>query len=289
MSTATPSLTHRTHVIRRSVRQALLYAAIIAVSAITFFPIYWMLVSTVQPSKYTLNYPPPFFPQEITVTHFAQLFSERPIALWLRNSFLIASMSMLLCLSITIIGAYTLSSLRWRGRSAFGLFLLITQMLPEILVLIPIYVAYSRLDLVNKPFAVAMIDAAFAVPVCIWILKGVFDNVPTEVLDAALVDGCTEISALRRIVLPLSAPGLVAVAVVAFFAGWNEYLFASIMLTSAENMVAGVGLTTLKGLSGVQVEQWMAAGFSFSILPVIFYLSMQRYIISGLTAGAVKG
>ena len=289
MSTSTPPLARQPFNIRRTVRQTSLYAAIVAVSGVTFFPIYWMLVGTLQPSKYTLTYPPPFFPQEITVSHFYQLFTERPIALWLRNSFTVATMSMLLCLSITIIGAYTLSSLRWKGRSAFGLFLLLTQMLPEILVLIPIYVVYSRLDLVNKPFTVAMIDAAFAIPVCIWILKGVFDTVPTEVLDAALVDGCTEISALRRIVLPLSAPGIVAVAVVAFFAGWNEYLFASIMLTSAENMVAGVGLTTLKGLSGVQVEQWMAAGFSFSILPVLFYLSMQRYIISGLTAGAVKG
>lgn len=289
MRTAPPSLTHRSIYIRRALRQTLLYIAIITVSGITFFPIYWMLVSTLQPSEYTLNYPPPFFPQEITVSHFYQLFSERPIALWLRNSFLIATMSMLLCLAITVPGAYTLSRLRWRGRSGFGLFLLLTQMLPEILVLIPIYVAYSQLDLINKPFAVAMIDAAFAVPVCIWILKGVFDSVPLEVLDAALVDGCTELSALWRIVLPLSLPGLVAVAVVSFFAGWNEYLFASIMLTSAENMVAGVGLTTLKGLSGVQVEQWMAAGLSFSILPVVFYLTMQRYIISGLTAGAVKG
>lgn len=289
MTSATPGLSRRPIELGRGLKRVTLYAAIMAVSGLTFFPIYWMLVSTVQPSQYTLRYPPPFFPQEITVTHFYQLFSERPIALWLRNSFFIASMSMLLCLAITVFGAYALSSLRWRGRSGFGLFLLITQMLPEILVLIPIYVAYSRLDLVNKPFAVSMIDAAFAVPVCIWILKGVYDAVPYEVLDAALVDGCTELSVLWRIVLPLSLPGLVAVAVVSFFAGWNEYLYASIMLTSAENMVAGVGLTTLKGLSGVQVEQWMAAGFSFSILPVIFYLTMQRYIISGLTAGAVKG
>jgi multiple sugar transport system permease protein len=109
------------------------------------------------------------------------------------------------------------------------------------------------------------------------------------VLDAALVDGCSELSTAWRIVLPLSTPGLVAVAVVAFFAGWNEYLYASIMLGSTELMPASVGLTTLKGLSGVQVEQYMAAGLVFSILPVLFYLSMQRYIISGLTAGAVKG
>ena len=289
MTTAVSNLPRQPMKLRQIAEKIALYAAIIFVSAITFFPIYWMLVSTLQPNKYTLNFPPPFFPQEITLTQFTQLFTERPIALWLGNSFAVATMSMLIAMSVTVLGAYALSSLRWKGRSAFGLFLLITQMLPEILVLIPLYVLYSRLDLLDKQFTVAMIDAAFAIPVCIWILKGVFDGVPPEVLDAALVDGCTEISTLFRIVLPLSAPGLVAVAVVSFFAGWNEYLYANIMLTSASNMVASVGLTTLKGLSGVLVEQWMAAGFSFSILPVIFYLTMQRYIITGLTAGAVKG
>ena len=104
-----------------------------------------------------------------------------------------------------------------------------------------------------------------------------------------MVDGCTDLSVLWSIVLPLSAPGLVAVAVVSFFSAWNEFLFAVIMLSSAENQPAAVGLTTLKATGFTPVEQYMAAGLIFSILPVLFYPIMQRYIVAGLTAGAVKG
>jgi multiple sugar transport system permease protein len=266
-----------------------LYVAVAIVAILTIFPIYWMLVSTFQPSKYTLHYPPPLFPQEITLHQFTELFTNHPVARWLRNSFLIAVMAMLLCMALTVVGAYALSSLRWKGRSLFGLFLLVTQMLPEILIVIPLYIIYRRLNLLDSLPALSLIDTAFALPICIWILKGVFDTVPAEVLDAAVVDGCTELSVLWRIVLPLSAPGLVAVAVVSFFSAWNEFLFAVILLTSAEFQPASVGLTTLKATGFTPVEQYMAAGLIFSILPVLFYLAMQRYIISGLTAGAVKG
>ncbi|MBI3960717.1 MAG: carbohydrate ABC transporter permease [Chloroflexi bacterium] len=275
--------------VRQKVGQAALYVTVAAVSLLTVFPVYWMAVSTFQPNKYTLHFPPPLFPQEITVTQFAELFGHHPIALWLRNSFLIAVMAMLLCTALSVLGAYALSSLRWKGRSTFGLFLLVTQMLPEILVLIPLYVIYRRLNMLNSLPALSLIDAAFILPICIWILKGVFDTVPPEVLDAAVVDGCTELSVVWRIVLPLSAPGLVAVAVVSFFFAWNEYLYASILLGKAEFMPASVGLSTLKAIASTPVEQYMAAGMIFSILPVLFYLTMQRYIVSGLTAGAVKG
>jgi multiple sugar transport system permease protein len=267
----------------------LLYVTVVFVALITIFPIYWMLVSTFQPSQYTLHYPPPLFPKEITFYQFAELFANHPIARWLRNSFLIAAMAMLLCTALSVLGAYALSSLRWQGRNTFGLFLLITQMLPEILIVIPLYIIYRRLNMLDSLPALSLVNTAFALPICIWILKGVFDTVPGEVLDAAVVDGCTELSVLWNIVLPLSLPGLVAVAVVSFFSAWNEFLFAVIMLASAEFQPASVGLTTLKATGFTPVEQYMAAGLIFSILPVVFYLVMQRYIISGLTAGAVKG
>jgi multiple sugar transport system permease protein len=266
-----------------------LYVTVLAVSVMTFFPIYWMMVSTFQPNKYTLHYPPPLIPQAITVTQFVRLFTDFPAADWLKNSFLIAVMAMAACTSLTVFGAYALSCLRWTGRSAFGLFLLLTQMLPEILVVIPIYVMYSRLNLLDNLFTLAMVDAAFAMPICIWILKGVFDTVPSEVLDAAVVDGCTELSVLWHIVLPLSAPGMVAVAVVSFFSAWNEYLFALVLLQTTALQPASIGIPDLKATGTTPVELYMAAGLLFSILPVIFYLLMQRYIISGLTAGAVKG
>src|SRR5258707_8661276 len=113
--------------LRRAIGRAVLYVTVLAVSGLTFFPIYWMLVSTFQPNKFTLHYPPPLFPQEITFTQFQILFDNYPVATWLRNSFLIAVMAMLVCTALAVLGAYALSSLRWRGRSTFGLFLLVTQ------------------------------------------------------------------------------------------------------------------------------------------------------------------
>jgi multiple sugar transport system permease protein len=248
-----------------------------------------MLVSAFQPNRYTLRFPPPLFPQEIIFDQFIELFSFHPIVLWLRNSFLIAVITMLICMILSVLGAYALSNLRWKGRSLFGFFLLVTQMLPEILVLIPLYIIYRQLGLLNDLSSLALINGAFILPICIWILKGVFDTVPSEVLDAAVVDGCTELSVVWRIILPLTTPGLVAVAVVSFFFAWNEYLYASILLGRAELMPASVGLSTLKAIASTPVERYMAAGVIFSIFPVLFYLSMQRYIVSGLTAGAVKG
>lgn len=274
---------------RKLATKIALYAAVIVISIVTFFPIYWMMVSTFQPNQYTLRYPPPLIPREIDVTQFAQTFTHHPVALWLRNSFMIAVMAMLISTALSVFGAYALSSLRWKGRSSFGLFLLVTQMLPEILVLIPLYVIYRQFNMLNSLPALSLVNTAFVLPICIWILKGVFDTIPGEVLDAAVVDGCTDLSVIWNIVLPLSTPGLVAVAVVSFFSAWNEFLYASIMLGNARLMPASVGLSTLKAIASTPVEQYMAAGLVFSILPVLFYLAMQRYIVSGLTAGAVKG
>jgi len=275
--------------LRSRLRRIVLYSSVLVVCLTTFFPIYWMVVSTLQPNEYTLHFPPPLFPQEITFGQFAELFVAHPVAIWIRNSWVIALLTMLVCMVLSIMGAYALSSLRWPGRNLFGLFLLVTQMLPEMLVLIPIYGIYRSFSLLNNLTSLALVDAAFILPICVWILKGVFDTVPHEILDAALVDGCNELSVIWRIVLPLTVPGLVAVAVVAFFFAWNEYLYASILLGKAELMPASVGLSTLKAIGRTPIEQYMAAGLIFSILPILFYLLMQRYIVSGLTAGAVKG
>ncbi len=275
--------------LRSRLRRIVLYSTVLVVCLTTFFPIYWMVVSTLQPNEYTLHFPPPLFPQEITFGQFAELFVAHPVAIWIRNSWVIALLTMLVCMVLSIMGAYALSSLRWPGRNLFGLFLLVTQMLPEMLVLIPIYGIYRSLSLLNNLTSLALVDAAFILPICVWILKGVFDTVPHEILDAALVDGCNELSVIWRIVLPLTVPGLVAVAVVAFFFAWNEYLYASILLGKAELMPASVGLSTLKAIGRTPIEQYMAAGLIFSSLPILVSLLMQRYIVSGLTAGAVKG
>jgi len=190
---------------------------------------------------------------------------------------------------LSIVGAYALAGRRWRGQNLFGFLLLTTQMLPEALILIPLYATIDKLQMKNNLPTLALVDTAFVLPICIWILKNVFDTIPTEIRDAAMVDGCTRMGMLWRIMLPISAPGLVSVGVVAFFHAWNEYLFAASLLTDKKLYPAPVGLAQMISMIDTPIDKLMAGGLVFSIFPVIFYLLMQRYIVAGLSAGAVKG
>jgi multiple sugar transport system permease protein len=277
----------------RWARRLPLYTAVIIFCIITAFPIYWMVLSVLQPVEYSLQYPPPFFPQEITFETFGEIFRVENnvdrVDVWIGNSIALASMTTIVCLALSIVGAYALSGFRFRGQGLFGLMLLMTQMLPEALIVIPVYSTHVRLGLKDSLPAVALVDTAFILPVCIWILKNVFDSIPGEIRDAALVDGCTRMGTLWRIMLPISAPGLVAVGVVAFFHAWNEYLFAASLISDKRFYPASVGLASMKSMIDTPIDKLLAGGLVFSIFPIIFYLLVQRYIVAGLSAGAVKG
>jgi len=267
----------------------LFYALIIGFCVIVLFPVYWMIVNAIQPLSYGMRYPPSLLPQEISFQPFITLFQNYPVARWLLNSLLLATMTTLLVLALAVLGSFAMTFLKWRGKAAFGLLLLMTQMLPEALVVIPVYAMYRELGLSNSLPALSLIDAAFILPICIWVLKNAFDSIPEEIYEAALIDGCTPLSALIRTLLPLSAPGMVAVSVVAFFYAWNEYLFAVTLISSPDNRPVSVGLASLKVMLDTPIDRVLAAALFFSIFPVIFYLLIQRYIVAGLSAGAVKG
>ncbi len=277
----------------RWVQRLPLYVVVIGFVVVTAFPIYWMIVSVIQPVKLSLQYPPPLFPQAINPNAFSEIFQvgNNPdrVDIWIGNSILLASMTTIMSLLLSILGAYALAGRRWRGQNAFGFLLLMTQMLPEALILIPLYATIDKLQLKNNLPMLALIDTAFVLPICIWILKNVFDTIPSEIRDAAMVDGCTRMGMLWRIMLPIAAPGLVSVGVVAFFHAWNEYLFAASLLTNKQLYPAPVGLAQMISMIDTPIDKLMAGGLVFSIFPVIFYMLMQRYIVAGLSAGAVKG
>jgi multiple sugar transport system permease protein len=290
MATATAfAARRRPFRVSRAARRSLFYALVVLVSVIVMFPVYWTILSAIQPARFSMRYPPPFFPLQINLTPFQQLFRDYPVLTWVTNSTLISLLTTLLCVVLGVFGAYALSGLRWRGRNTFGLVLFLTQMLPEALIIIPIFIILRQFQMLENLPAVSLVHTAFVLPIGVWILKGVFDAVPREIREAALVDGCSELSVLWRIVVPLSLPGLVAVGVVAFFYAWNEFLFTSTMLTTDPVRPAAVGLATLRTQMETPVERILAAALLFSAPPVVFYLVMQRYIVSGLTAGAVKG
>jgi multiple sugar transport system permease protein len=274
---------------RKSIGKILYAALIILVVAITFFPIYWMILSVIRPTEFSTAYPPKFYPQSVSLSPFRQIFSGYDIGRWLVNSAIVSSIATIICLVLSVLGAYTISMLRWKGRTLFAAFLLVTQMLPETLIIVPVFRLFTDLGLRENLVAVAAIDAAFILPIGVWVLKNLFDTVPHEVREAALVDGAGPIRVLIQIVLPMTLPGLVAVGVVAFFYAWNEYLFAQTMITKNNLKPASAGLASMITMLDTPIERLLAAGLIFAIPPVIFYIFMQRYIVAGISAGAVKG
>lgn len=289
VSSSAISISRERAAFTRMVRRLPGFVALFALCLATVFPIYWMVVSAIRPVDYSFEFPPALFPQAIDFTPFNKLFENLPIASWLLNSVLLSAITTGLCLALTVIGAFIMSVLRWRGQTIFGFMLLMTQMLPEVLIVIPIFTMYQRLGLKESIPALALIDVAFVLPIGIWILKNMFDTIPREIYDAALVDGCTPLGVLWRVLLPLAAPGLVAVGVVAFFHAWNEYLFAVSLLTDKNTWTASVGLASLRSMLDTPIDRVLAAGLFFSIFPLVFYLAVQRYVVAGLSAGAVKG
>jgi multiple sugar transport system permease protein len=281
--------TRRAIPLTRLASSVLFYALVVVVTAVTIFPLYWMLLTAIRPGRYNVAFPPGFWPEAIDLTSFVRVFSTFPLHIWLMHSASLALLATALCLVLSVMGAYPLACLRWRGRSAFGFFLFFTQMMPEAMIVIPIFGLFRRFELVESLHGLSLIDAAFVVPVGVWILKNVFDGVPSEVREAAAVDGCGLFGILWRIVLPLSGPGLVAVAVVAFFYAWNEYLFASTMITIEEIRPASTGLAAFITMADVPIERILAGGLIYALPPAIFYLAAQRHIVTGLTAGAIKG
>lgn len=278
---------------RRPFQRIPFYLLVLLLCLITAFPVYWMVVSAIQPVKYSLSYPPPLIPRAIDLAPFNELFkpTDNPdrMDVWIGNSIILATITTIICLVLTVLGAYALSRRRWRGQGGFGFVLLMTQMLPEALILIPLYATVDHFKLKNNLFVVGMVDTAFVLPICVWILKNVFDTIPKEIHDAALVDGCNRIGVLRRIMLPIAAPGLVAVAVVAFFYSWNEFLFAASLVSDKKLYPASVGLASMISMINTPIDRLLAAGLVFTVFPVIFYLFVQRYIVTGLSAGAIKG
>lgn len=267
---------------------------VILVVGITFFPVYWMVVSAIQPTAYSLHYPPPLWPKGIDLAPFRDLFAKQPIGEWLLNSAIVSAIATTICVVLAIFGAYAMVLRPWRGKGAFAGFLLVTQMLPEALIVVPIFRLFTNVpvvgaDLRNNLAGLALIDAAFVLPICVWVLKNMFDTIPPELREAAMVDGAGPFRALFQVLLPLALPGVVAVGVVAFFYAWNEYLFAQLMVNDNDLYPATVGLGSMKTMLDTPIEQVMAAGLLFAVPPVVFYIVLQRSIVAGITAGAVKG
>jgi multiple sugar transport system permease protein len=258
--------------------------------ALAGFPIFWMFNTSITPTEELYKgeqHLIPAFSRSLQVLQV--LTSDTPFLHWMTNSAAVALGTTALSLVMAVMAAYALSRYKFHGKGVLGFGLFATQMLPEALLVVPLYSLFATLGLLNQLYGLILVNTAFAMPVAVWILKAAMDGVPYEIEESARVDGCNSLSILQIIIVPLVMPSLAAAAVITFFDGWNEYLFATTFIEDRASWVASTGLASFVGEFTTPLDTVFSAGFVFTIPAIIFFLLMQRRIVSGLTAGSVKG
>lgn len=252
-------------------------------------PLLWMIKSSFESDAAATAYPPALLPDGDFIGTFENIFHNTRLLHWLLNSFVVSLISTLVALAIAIPAAYGLSRFKFRHKSLLTLAILGTQMMPPIVLIIPLYATFIQLGLADSLIGVVIANAAFALPVMVWMLKTVFDGVPFEIDEAARIDGASWFYIALRIVTPLSLPGVIAASIFSFLNAWDEFMLARTLLRSVDQWVGTIGLSSLFGEYVTPWNQIMATALIFTIPPVVLFLLVQRYFVSGLSAGAVKG
>ena len=274
---------------RSPASHAVRMALILILVSVSVFPIYWMMVTSLTSSSNLFSDTPRMLPDLAQAFNYRDTFRSTAVLTWLRNSAIVAIGTMVLSIALAVLPAYALSRFRFRGAGPLGFLLFATQMLPEAMLVVPLYAIFANLSLLNSLTGLILANTAFTVPVVTWILKGAIDGVPIEVEEAARVDGCSRLGIVLAIVLPIVAPTLAAASVIAFFHGWNEYVFARTLVSSQELRTASVGLASFIGELSTPIHTVMAIGVMYTLPAVFFYLLVQRFVVAGMTAGSVKG
>lgn len=273
---------------RRTATRTLLYLLVIGTLVVLLFPIYWMFVTSVRPDNTLLSYPPKFVPTDGSFAAYARVLSETPIFRWFLNSALVTAVTIAVAVPVSSLAGYAISRFRYVGVRETGYFLLVARMLPSSLLIIPLYFIFARLGLVNNYLALVIANTTFVVPFGTWMMKGFFDSIPTELEDAAMIDGASAITALLRVVVPLSLPGLAATTTYCAILTWGEFIFATTLLSGEMRWTGPIGIASFIQQYLIQWNDIMAASLVFVLPVIVLFAFLERYLVQGLAAGGVK-
>jgi multiple sugar transport system permease protein len=270
---------------------------VILVIIFVYLPVAWLIISSISTRAELLSTPIHWIPHNPTFQNYINILvpgrstSEvaKTFRITLGNSLLVASSVTIIALTLGSLASYALIRLRFPFRQSFLIGILGTRMIPEISLVIPLYIFANRVGLFNSPAILIITYLSFALPFAIWLMAAFFNTIPIELEDAARIDGCGRIGTLFRIIMPISAPGLISTGLFVFLTAWDEFFFALIMTSTVSAKTVPVAIAEFTGRYVVDVGGMMTGGVLAAIPPVILSLIFQRYIVSGLTAGAVKG
>jgi multiple sugar transport system permease protein len=268
---------------------AVSYGVLVVLGVAVLFPFYWMIVTSFKNENQMRTIVSMFWPRPFAVENYQQLLAKTEFASWYGNSVFVAISSTLVATGVGTVGAYALARLRFLGRGFMASATLITYLVPPSILFIPLYKQMQSLGMANSLAGLIAAYPSFTVPFVTWLLMGYFESIPEELEEAAMIDGATRFGAFYRVVLPLSAPGVLAAGLYAFTQAWNEFLYALVFITDGRLRTLPVGLASF--ITG-DVYGWgyLMSGAVLTTLPVIAaYIYLQKYMVEGLTAGSVKG
>lgn len=269
-------------------RQALLYLAAAVLVVYSVFPIYWMVASSFRPIEDLLT-DPSLLPRDLTFEYYYSLLAQTDYPRQFLNSLIVALVTVALTMVLSVMIAYGVTRQRIRGKRAIIIGMLYAYMFPPLLLAIPLYTMLTYVGLNDTLLSLVISHLTITMPLGVWFLWGFFKTMPFELEEAAMVDGCTRLGAFLRVVLPLSVPGLVTVAIFAFLLSWTDYTFALVMIGSDANKTIPLGLASMIGAFDLRWGDIMAGSTLIALPLFVAFVMLSRYFIQGLTAGAVKG
>ncbi len=276
----------------RLLRGSALYLAALLLALAILAPFAWLVISSVASLRDLISKPLAWIPPHGSLARYVQLFigaDGAEFRMALRNSTIVSGLATLIALAVGTLGAYSLSRFRSRVRSSLLYLMLATYMTPPVAILLPVYLLLSSLRLLNTTLGLALVYTSFLVPFLTWILKGFFDSIPFELEEAAMMDGASRLGALRRVVIPLSLPGVITAVLFGILLAWDEFLYALVFTSTTAAKTLPVAISEFTARHAVDFGLMATGGIVASLPPVILALVLQKYLVAGLTAGGVKG
>jgi len=273
----------------RYARAALLWCTIIMTVVGVGFPLFWMMVSSVMPYTELFSRSLWLLPKHPTLQHYYDLLTRTTFPVYFKNSVIVAVMATVGAVSLAVLAGYGFTRFKFRGRSLIANSVIFTYMFPPILLSIPLFVLLKQLGLVNSYVGLAFAHIAFVLPLAMWLAIIFFQAIPVALDEAAMVDGASRLQALYLVVFPLAIPGIVATAVFVFVISWNDYLFSLVLMVDESLKTLPVGVAGYMDATSVEWGLMMAGGVLITLPIVIWFVIVQRYLIQGLSAGAIKG
>ena len=274
---------------RRSFNMALFYVFVVIFVFVSIFPLLWVFKMSIITKTELFATPPTILPQNLSGAEWKQVLGDSTFQRALINSSIIAGVTTVLCLFFGSIAAYAIARLRFGFKSAVMTLILAISFFPAVAIIAPLFFQYTQFALINTYASVIITDVVFALPLTIWLLVAFFRELPRDLEDAAKVDGATTIQAFRKVIVPLAAPGVFTTAILTFIYAWNEFLFANTFLFDESTQPVTVVIPNFATIYTVDYGAQAAASVIVTVPLVILVLIFQRRIVSGLTAGAVKG